>query len=69
MIRKHCPDRDFPDCLCSTCRAVCSCLDYDRMGLSCPICSCPGYKIDQTEIEKRKRGVKNETRANTGLEG
>lgn len=58
MIRKHCPDLNFPDCLCSTCRTVCNCLNNDRLTLGCPILGCPGYKRDQKEIEKREEAGK-----------
>ena len=48
MTRKHCPDLNFPSCLCSTCRTVCSCLDKDRMTLPCPIQHCPGYRREES---------------------
>lgn len=54
MILKHCPDLNFPDCLCSTCRVACDCLQPDRMMLECPILGCPGYKRDEKEIARRE---------------
>lgn len=50
MIRKHCPDLNFPDCLCSTCRTPCDCLYPDRLKLDCPIHHCPGYRRETAEM-------------------